>query len=182
MAKKANSAEAEMNIADLETANTETTTTTAKKSKELSPEDIASLNSGIEKLRGFGVSDNMGRVLEMVAVWHEKDTNKPVKDEVIEQFGGSENFKNYIDGDFQDELNTIMGINKAASTLNNIKSFYARRKQTKPKFHSLVIDQVTYDVNADFFFSLTADMTRDEKVNAILAHPDTKENKSIETL
>jgi hypothetical protein len=176
----------ELNVNDLETAQTDATgtegTKKSKEPKELTPEEVAGLTAAVAKIKEFGVSENFSKVLDLVPVWHDKDASAAVKTSVIEGFGGSEAFKNYIDGDFQAELAVINGLQKAASTMNNIKSFYARRATTaKPKMIQVSIGGDLYEVNADFLASLSG-MDAASKRPALLANPDTKKNEGVEVL
>jgi len=173
-----------LDLSELETAETvqSTEAKATKPAKEMTPEELAGIIAGVEKVKGFGVSESLSKVLDLVAVWHDKDASAPVKASVIESFGGSENFKNYIDGDFQEELAVIAGMQKVASCLNNIKSFYARRESTKKaKTTQVNIGGTFYEVNADFLTSL-AGVEASEKREKLLAHPDTKPNTSVEIL
>jgi hypothetical protein len=176
----------ELNVSDLETSTAPAEGTETKKSskepKELTPEEIAGLAAAVAKINEFGVSANFAKVLSLVPVWHDKDASAPVKASVIESFGGSEEFKNYIDGDFQTELAVINGLQKAASTLNNVKSFYARRATTaKTKLIQVSISGDLYEVSADFLASLSG-MDAASKRAALLADPNTKKNEGVEVL
>jgi len=175
-----------LKIEDLETATAETATTakTKKEKTPLTPEEIQALIDASEKVRQFGVSVEFSKVLSLVPNWHDTEANADAKAKVIESFGGSEKFKDYVDGPFQTELAVIAGLSKVSSTLNNIKSFYARREGTgvkKAKMIPVNMDSVAYLVNADYFASL-AGTSREEKKAALLAHADTKKNDSIEVL
>lgn len=160
---------------------------TEKKVKALpTAEEIKALEQACEKIRQFGVSDEFARTMKMVPMWDDKEANKPVKDEVIASFGGSETFKTYVDGPFQDELAVIAGLGKTLSILNNVKSFYARREGTSPKskkakMSAVNINNTPYLVNAEYLASLSS-YTKDEKRELLLAHADTRANDTIESL
>lgn len=176
-----------LQIEDLEQANTEATAAgkeekAPKAPKVVTQEEIDSITAGVAKMTEMGVSTELAKVLELVPVWHDKDASAPVKAAVIEHFGSSDKFKNYIDGPFQEELSVFAGINKSVSTLNNIKSFYARREGTKKvKLTPVTIGGETYDVNAEFLLSLK-DASKEDKRAALLAHADTKKNEAMEVL
>lgn len=175
----------ELNLEGLEDAAAEAPATTekkARKEKVITPEEIEALGAAVEKVKEFGVSEEFAKVLPLVAVWHDKDASAPVKEAVINAFGGSEKFKDYVDTDFQKELAVICGLNKVASVLNNIKSFYARREASKKvKMIQVSIGGEYYEVNADFLASL-ANVSVDEKREALLQHEDTKKSTPIELL
>ena len=174
------SKEQDLQVADLESA--ETVAPTTKKEKVLTAEEIQALTDASQKIREFGVSADFDKVLTLVPNWHNSDAVKEAKDAVIESFGGSEKFKDYIDGPFQKELAVIAGLSKVASTLNNIKSFYARRESTKKAKTSQVnIGGEFYEVDAEYLASLS-EVTGAEKRELLLAHAGTKKNESIEIL
>lgn len=173
---KIDSLESEGNVA----AETKAT----KEKKVLTAEEIAALEAACEKVKQFGVSDEFAQMMRMVPMWHDTEANAAVKQEVADFFGGSDKLKDYVDGPFQEELAVIAGLNKVASTLNNVKSFYARRAGTgKPrvKYASINIGGEFYNVNAEYLASL-AGTPAPEKKELLLAHADTKKNESIEVL
>jgi hypothetical protein len=173
----------ELNVNDLETATADAgSAKAAKEPKQLTPEEIAGITAACEKITDFGVSENFAKVLSLVPVWHDKDASAPIKASVIESFGGSEAFKDYIDGAFQSELQVVNGLQKAVSTMNNIKSFYARRASSaKAKMVQVNIAGDLYEVNSDYLASLTG-MDASDKRSALLAHADTKKNEALEVL
>lgn len=179
-----------LQIEDLESVGTEVATeTVAKVKKEKTPpttEELAVLDAALAKIKEFGVSDNFAKVMEMAPLWHDTEANKAVKEEVIAAFGGADKLKNYVDSEFQAELEVIGGIQKAYSIMNNIKSFYARRSPVtgtskKVKTTQINIGGTFYLVNSDYLVSL-ASTEREEKKALLLAHEDTKKNESIEIL
>ena len=177
-----------LELKDLESATVATEATTAKApkvAKEVTPEEVAALGSAVEKIQKFGVSEDFAKVLPLVTVWHlAKDDAALVsaKTEAIEAFGGSDKFKDYIDGEFQAELAVIAGLQKAVSILNNVKSFYARREGTKKvKTANVNIGGTVYEVNAEYLQSL-AETDKVEKRELLLAHADTKPFESTEIL
>lgn len=166
----------------MEEVAAEKETKAKKEKKEMTPEELEALKAACDKVKAFGVSDNFAKVMELVPVWHDKEASAPIKEAVANAFGGSDKFKDYIDGEFQEELAVINGLNKVASTLNNIKAFYARRESSKKaKTQLVMIGGKYYQVNSEFYASL-ADKSADEKREALLNHADTKENNSVEVL
>lgn len=153
---------------------------TGKKVKEFTPEDAQMIAAGVDKLNKFGVSEKMGMVLStIVPHWPKGSDNeelKAAKAAMQEAFGGADKFKDYIDGDFQGELEAILGIQKVTSVLNNIKSFYARRPGSTKKAptQKIRINQVLYTVDKAYFDSI-ADKSLDEKKELLLNHPSTKQ-------
>lgn len=157
----------------------------AKAVKMLTEEEVAALNAAADKIRAFGVSPKFAKVMELIPVWHLKtsDALAAKKKEVIEFFGGTETFKDYIDGEFQAELEVINGMTKAVSTMNNINSFYARRKEVnkKSKMTQINIGGTIYEVNADYLVSVST-LPASERRELVLAHADTKQATGIEIL
>jgi hypothetical protein len=152
-----------------------------KVKKELTAEEIAAakalIDSGVAKITEMNPSANFLAVLELVAVWgsEDKDALAAAKAKAFEAFGGSENLKNYIDTDFQTEMQSLQGIAKVVPILNNIKSFYARRENTgskKVKTVQISIAGVIYNVDAEYSAEI-ADLPRDERKTLLLQHPST---------
>lgn len=173
----------DLEINDLE-VSVETQETTSKAKKELSAEEIQALRDANEKIRQFGVSENFSKVMEMVPMWHDTEANAATKQSVIDAFGGSDKLKDYIDGEFQDELAVIAGLAKSASILNNIKSFYARRASSGTKKVKTTIVNIAgtpYNVNSEYLASLTG-VEAEEKRALLLAHADTKTVEAVEVL
>lgn len=173
----------DLEINDLE-ASVETQETASKAKKELTTEEIQALRDANEKIRQFGVSENFSKVMEMVPMWHDTEANADTKQSVIDAFGGSDKLKDYIDGEFQDELAVIAGLAKSASILNNIKSFYARRATSGTKKVKTTIVNIAgtpYNVNSEYFASLTG-VSSEEKRALLLAHADTKAVEAVEVL
>jgi hypothetical protein len=178
--------EKDLQVDDLETVATEQAAEvkTKKEKTPPTPEEIAALIAASEKVKQFGVTPEFAKVMELVPQWHDTEANKDKKAEVSAFFGGSDKLKDYIDGPFQAELAVINGLSKVASTMNNIKSFYARREGTsKPKVKTsqVNIGGKFYLVNAEYLASLTG-VESAEKIELLLAHADTKENDAIEIL
>ena len=151
-----------------------------KKEKVQTPEELEIVNAGVELVKKFGVSDEFSQVMELVPFWNgEKDVLSTKKEEVITKFGGSDKLKDYVDGPFQEELKGILGTAKVGSILNNIKSFYARRaSSTKTKFTQVNIGGTLYNVDAEYYNSITA-LPREEKRELLLAHSATKQMENI---
>ena len=158
----------------------------AKAVKMLTEEEVAALNAAADKIRAFGVSPKFAKVMELIPVWHLKNSDALAakKKEVIEFLGGTETFKDYIDGEFQAELEVVNGMTKAVSTMNNINSFYARRKEAGPKKSKMTqinIGGTIYEVNADYLVSVST-LPATERRELVLAHADTKQATGIEIL
>lgn len=154
-----------------------------KEKRELTAEEIKGIEIAAEKLKEMGATPEFSRVLDLAKVWNNKEAAAPVKEAVIEAFGGSEKFKNYVDGAFQEESAVVSGYAKIASTLNNIKAFYGRRATAaKTKMQQIDIDNKIYQINSEFYASLPTTMSRDEKKEALLNHPDTVLNTITEIL
>lgn len=184
-----------LEVADLETATqVEETTGKAKKAKkELTAEEIAeqkaALEAGVAKITEFGVSEKFAKVLALVVDWTFPATPEDLdaaKTAAIENFGGSEAWKDYISEEFEAELSLFQGLNKATSMLNNIRSFYSRRASTagtrkKSKLMQITISGVNYNVSEEYFAEV-AELGRDEKIEKLLAHPATVKVEAIEIL
>ncbi len=156
-----------------------TVETTSKKERKMqTAEDRDLLVAGVEKIREMGVSENFAKVLSIVTEWNGSDEEIATgKKAVIEAFGGSEQLKDYVDGEFQEELKGFVGLVKAVPVLNNFKSFYARRERAagtvKVKTTQIVIQGKMYSVSTEFLASC-AGMERTEKIAALLGHSATK--------
>ena len=151
----------------------------AKEKKVQTPEDRELLVAGVAKIKEIGVSEDLAKVLDLVADWNgEKESNTAVKAAVIEAFGGSEKLKDYIDGTFKTDAEGFLGLAKVMPVLNNIKAFYARRESTgvkKTKLTQAKIGDILYNVDSAFLATVQADSTldRDAKRQALLSHPAT---------
>lgn len=187
MSNEKNAPQEDLQIGDLEATATEATATTDKKEKKVqTAEEAAALGQAIEKVKEFGVSENFAKMLPLVHVWNgEKEELADKKAEIIEAFGGSEAFKDYIDGAFADELAVIAGIGKVVTTGNNIKSFYGRRAGSgtskKVKTIQIGINNEYYTVSEEYYTSL-AGKSSQEKKELLLAHPGTTKNAPVEVL
>ena len=161
---------------------TETPEAGTKTKKDQTPEELATINAGIAKIKEFGVSEKFAKVMDILCpVWNDtdKDTLTTRKEEVIKDFGGSEALKDYIDADFQKELQAIQGTAKVASILNNIKSFYARRTSTgKTKTVQVNISGTLYNVDAAYYAEISS-QPKDVKKELLLAHAGTVEATNI---
>lgn len=155
--------------------------TDKKIEKVQTPEELAMIVAGMEKVNAFGVSAKFAQVMALVPVWNsgDKDALATAKETVINQFGGSESLKDYVDADFQSELNAILGTAKVGSILNNIKSFYARRARTaKSKTIQVNIAGTIYAVDANYYNEI-ASVSKEEKRELLLAHAGTKVMENI---
>ena len=161
-----------------------------KAKKVVTAEEVAGMVAAIEVLKEAGVvSEKFQQVLKLVPNWHDTEANKEVKKEVIESFGGSEEFKNYIDDEFQKELAAIAGFVKLGSTLNNIKSFYARRankatKKSKVKTSIVNINGTSYNVSVELLAELKEDgtLSQSEKYERILNDANTTQVEVVDVL
>lgn len=161
-----------------------------KAKKVVTAEEVAGMVAAIEVLKEAGVvSEKFQQVLKLVPNWHDTEANKEVKKEVIESFGGSEEFKNYIDDEFQKELAAIAGFVKLGSTLNNIKSFYARRankatKKSKVKTSIVNINGTSYNVSVELLTELKEDgtLSQSEKYERILNDANTTQVEVVDVL
>lgn len=150
---------------------------TKKRTKRVqTAEEKEVLVAGVEKLKELGVSENLTKLLAIVPEWNgDKEELAVAKEAMIESFGGSESLKDFVDGDFVEELKPYMGIVKAIPVLNNIKSFYARRSSNGS--HRAATMQVSiggafYKVDKTYFESL-ADKSNEEKRELLLQHEKT---------
>lgn len=180
----------DLNIADLEenAGQTVATEATKKEKKVVSPEDVAERVSGVAKMQEFGVTENLAKILPLVAVWHlDADAQKETKEAVAASFGGAEKLKDYADTDLPTDISVFAGLQKAVSVLNNVKSFYARRNpgattsKKKVAMSAITISGEPYSVSAEYLAEI-ANEPRESKVALLLAHPATKKNEAIETL
>ena len=140
------------------------------------------IKAGIAKIKQFGVGTKFALVMDNLAVaWNsgDKDVLTANKEALMKEFGGSENLKDYIDGDFQAELTEIQGTAKVCSILNNVKSFYARRATTtKAKTVQVNIGGTLYNVDAAYYAEI-ANETRETKRELLLAHAGTQVATSV---
>lgn len=152
------------------------TSTTTRRRKEQTAEDVEVINAGVAKLVELGISENAATILTNLApVWNgsDKEALALAKEEVIKNFGGSDALKDYIDGDAVSELMPFVGIAKVIPIWNNIRSFYARRQSTrKPATCQVSIGGVLYNVDKAYYESL-ADRSKEEKRELLLAHEGT---------
>jgi hypothetical protein len=156
---------------------------TAKEKKVQTAEDRELLVAGVAQMKKIGVSDELAKVLELVADWNgEEEAKTNAKAAVIASFEKSDNLKDYIDQKFAEDVKGFAGLAKVLPILNNIKSFYARREgKGKAKVVQMQISGKIYSVNASYVESIK-DKTSEEKKQLILSHPDTKESSVIEVL
>jgi len=171
MSKKTNSTSP---VDGLDEATDAAATKTAR--KEQTPEEKDTLTAGVKLMNTIGVSANLAKVLNLVPEWNgSKEDVAPVKESVIESFGGSEKLKDYIDGDFVTDVQAFQGISKAVPVLNNIKAFYGRRENTgskKVKFVQVSISGTIYNVDAAYNTEI-ATLPNSERKELLLAHKAT---------
>lgn len=188
----------ELNVADLESNNVvEGKELKAKKAKkEVTAEDIAYLEAGVAKITELGIlSEEASRFLALVPMWHDSEVSAPIKESVKALFAtetsdGTTEVRDFATEAFKVEIEDLKAMDKVLSRLNLIRAFYQRRevkegatrKSTSKKTKQISIDSVFYDVNEAFLTSLSKDLTRDEKVAAIMEHPQTKKSEVVEAL
>lgn len=156
-----------------------------KKKKEVTEEEVAALRNAVKIVTESGVTPQVAKVLELVPMWHDTEANEAKKKEVAEFFGGSNEFKTYIDTDFQSELAALEAFQTLGSKIKLINSFYKRRdtdKKVSKAAMSININNELYTINKAYFESL-AGTPNEEKKALILAHPQTKKmSTDIESL
>lgn len=166
----------------LEVAAAEVTATETKETvkKFQTVEDKAILVAAVAAMRAIGVTPELDKILDLVPVWKGEDAEllSATKKTVADNFGGAELLKDFCDQSFDPSMVDFAAIAKAVPVLNNIQSFYGRRKATtgtrsKTKLILTIINGITYNVNAEFAESIK-DMSKTDKKDALLAHPDTK--------
>lgn len=170
-------------------APVEATESEAKTSKRriFTPEELAAVVAGVEKLRSFGLSEKTMVILENLApAWNAEDRGELVtaKQRVIDYFDGSDKLKDYIDGEFQAELQPYVGISKIIPVANNIRSFYARRPGSGSKKAALVqvnISGTVYNVDKAFYNSLEG-KSNEEKRELVLNHPSTQKAPEVQEI
>ena len=173
-------------IEGLEEAIVATDATAEKKvKKEQTPEEKETLVAGVALMGKLGVSDKLAKVMSLIADWNgDKDALSTKKESVIKEFGGSESLKDYIDGDFQEEVKAFQGIAKAMPVLNNIKAFYARRENTgtkKVKTVQISISGVLYNVDATYAAEIQG-LPAVERKELLLKHPVTAKADVIDEI
>lgn len=145
------------------------------------PEQLAEINAGLELLEQLNFDSKALELLKALApVWKSGDVEAlaAAKAQIIEAFGGSKEFKDYVGEEFKTALAPFAGIVRMIPIANNIVSFYGRRPSAegrgRVKMISVTIDGKIYNVDANYFATL-ADKSREEKRELVLAHPATKE-------
>ena len=149
----------------------------AAKRRTYTDEDRKVLTAGLEKLDELGLDPKALSVLKtLVPVWHDEDKEvvKEAKTAIQTEFGGSEEFKNFINDEFKEALAPFAGIVKIIPIANNIVTFYARRQGTSKKMQTVSIDGTKYRVNSAYFASLDESLSKEERRELVLSHADTK--------
>lgn len=159
-----------------EQENVETTTKKSRKVQTVEEKEV--LEAGVAQMQEIGVSENLEKVLALVDTWNggDKEALAEAKKTAVEAFGGSDVLKDYIGGDFKEEIKSFNGIAKTMPVLNNIKAFYERRKTTatrKAKPVQISIDGVTYNINPNYREEIK-DLPKEERKELLLKHADTK--------
>lgn len=162
---------------ELASAEVKTAAKAEKSRRTFTAEDVAQVKAGIELLKTLGAKEELIKMLEVLApAWHSNDKEELAlaKKQNIENFGGIENFKNFVEGGLRDMLAPYAGLVKLIPICNNISSFYARRANKKATFKNVTIGGKTYQVNATYLESL-AGRDRAEIRKLVLTHADTRE-------
>ena len=162
------------------------TDATEKAKKNQTPEMRETLVAGVEKMKEMGISTNLSKVVALIPDWNsgDKDALSALKEGVITEFGGSEKFKDYFDGEFEADVLAFQGIAKAIPVLNNIRAFYARREKTatrKVKTVQVSINGKTYNVDAAYRDEISG-LPVEERKELLLKHSATKEAEIIEEI
>lgn len=159
---------------------TEVEATETKRAKRFrSAEENEVVKAGVEKLVELGVDENTAFVLQtLVPVWgtEDKDALAEAKQTVMEHFGGSDKFKDFVEGGFAEALKPFAGITKIIPIVNNIHSFYARRKSATKKTALVIvsIDGKYYEVSKEYHLSI-ANQPAETRRELLLAHEATRE-------
>jgi hypothetical protein len=183
MSKKNQTPEAE-GLMENDAVMNETAAEKAKKNQ--TPEMREALVAGVEKMKEMGISDKLAKVTSLIPDWNggDKDSLSALKESVITEFGGSEKFKDYFDGEFEADVLAFQGIAKAIPVLNNIRAFYARREKTatrKVKTVQVSINGKTYNVDATYRDEISG-LPVEERKELLLKHSATKEAEIIEEI
>lgn len=162
--------------------------TTKAEKKFQTPEAKAILEDAVNNIKAIGCSDKLAKILDLVPVWKGEDLEAlaATKESVSASFGTKDDFKDYFDEQFDADMSALESIAKAVPVLNNICSFYARRAKTAGTSGSKKTSQVSiagksYTVNSAYYASIAA-FEREEKIELILKHKDTKEVTTEEIL
>ena len=171
----------ELQLDELENGAVKTET---KKSKKLwTDEEIAVLEQSAQKMQEFGVSENLAKLFPLALAWRTESVAE-MKEQVIEEFGGSEKFKDWVDTDLSAEVEVFIGIGKIVSVMNNIKSFYARRASKgsrRVKLTQVSIGGEFYQVSTAYLEEISGSEPA-EKRELLLAHPATKKVEAAEII
>lgn len=148
--------------------------------KELTAEDIKAIVAAADVIEAMGVSAEFANLLALARKWNgtDEETLAAAKAACIEAMGGSAVLKDYIDGGFAADVEALAGMTKLASTLNSIRSFYARRKAVKRiKYVNVNIKTENgpeiFKVNVEALNEAKKIASQDERREYLLNHPDT---------
>lgn len=149
--------------------------------KELTAEDIKAIVAAADVIEAMGVSAEFANLLALARKWNgtDEETLAAAKAACIEAMGGSAALKDYIDGGFAAaDVEALAGMTKLASTLNSIRSFYARRKAVKRiKYVNVNIKTENgpeiFKVNVEALNEAKKIASQDERREYLLNHPDT---------
>lgn len=148
--------------------------------KEFTEKDIQAIANAADTVEGMGVSEKLSNLLGLARKWNgsDKATLDAAKNACIESFGGSAAMKDYLAVDFEKDVEGLVGIQKLMSTLNTIRSFYARRKTvSRVKYRAVNITTAegtcVYKVSVEAIEAAKKIEDRDARRKFLLEHPDT---------
>lgn len=151
--------------------------------KPLTVEDIAVLKQGVAII-GETASENFKKVLNAVVDWNAEDGEVKTanRKNLVESFGETAELKAYLETEeFKQELANVAAIAKVVPVINSIVSYNGRRASTyvSKKKQSVIIDGDLYSVNAAFYASIQH-LSKNERREALIYHPETVKNSNIE--
>lgn len=168
-------AKEKLNLEALEgEANVENTATVSAEDAAKAAEKQALVEAGLDKISSFGVSTKMTAIIDLARVWDVagKEEKAAAKETAFEALGGAEAAKEYLTGEFVEEVEGLRGIVPAISVLNTIYHFYKPRtskggSKAKKATILLDIDGTSYNV-LESVFQATASLPREERIKALL--------------
>lgn len=171
-----------------EAVDTKATKTAEEKAAERqakAEEKQPAVEAGIDFIKGLDtVSDKVKIVLDAARVWNvgSEEEVKAAKETMFEALGGAEAGKEYLNNEFQSEVEGLRGLNNAISVLNTIYHFYKKREgsgsgTSKAKKVLVELNGANYFVSqADI--EASADLSLEEK-KAYLMEKGTKQEAAI---
>jgi hypothetical protein len=160
------------------------------------------------KNSGF-FSENFFKLFDLALAWNKPGTVNPsfvdkseldaAKEATITLFGESAKLKDYFDDDYKVDASVLTGVRTLISILNNMFSFYHRREKdgdavstTRVRKSALLYINLKnpetgvvqmYQYSPEIADLVKNDsISREEKINTILAHKDTKPAEVYEIL